>query len=59
MSTSTVLVLSIVPPIDVLAKERQETFQLGKELTFMTNQQVIALAKEAIRKEGRHKRFGI
>ena len=31
------LVLASVPPIDLLAKERQETFQLRKELICTTN----------------------
>ena len=30
VSTSTVLVLASVPPIDLLAEERKETFQLRK-----------------------------
>ena len=34
VSTCTVLVLASVPPIDLLAEERKETFQLRKELTF-------------------------
>ena len=54
VSTSAVLVLASVPPIDLFAKERQETFQLRKELT-CTNLQEIARAKEAIRKDGRHR----
>ena len=33
ISMSAVLVLASVPPIDLLAEERQETFQLRKELT--------------------------
>ena len=33
VSTSAVLVLASVPPIDLLAEERQETFQLRKDLT--------------------------
>ena len=53
VSTSAVLVLVNVPPIDLLAKERQETFQLRKELTCVTNQQVIIRAKKAICNEGR------
>ena len=44
-----------VPLIDLLVKERQKTFQLRKELTCTTNQQVIDRAKETIRKEGRQK----
>ena len=52
VSTSAVLVLASVPPIDLLAEERQETFQLRKELT-CTDLQEIARAKEAIRKDGR------
>ena len=49
VSMSAVLVLASVPPIDLLAEERKETFQLHKELTCLTNPQVIARAKEAIR----------
>ena len=52
--TSAVLVLASVPPIDLLAEERQETFQLRKELTFADLQE-IARAKEAIRKDGRRR----
>ena len=33
VSTSAVLVLASVPPIDLLAEERKETFLLRKELT--------------------------
>ena len=50
VSTSSVLVLVSVPPIDLLVEERKETFQLRKELTCLTNLQVIARAKEAIRR---------
>ena len=53
VSTSVVLVLASVPPIDLLAAERKETFQLRKELTCLTNLQEIARAKEAICKYGR------
>ena len=53
VSTSAVLVLASVPPIDLLAEKRKETFQLRKELTCLTNLQKIARAKEAIRKDGR------
>ena len=53
VSTSAVLVLANVPPIDLLTEERKETFQLHKELTCSTNLQEIARAKEAIRKDGR------
>ena len=48
------LVLASVPPIDLLAEERQETFQLRKELT-CADLQEIARAKEAIRKDGRRR----
>ena len=48
------MVLTSVPPIDLLADERQETFQLRKELT-CTDLQEIARAKEAIRKDGRRR----
>ena len=41
------LVLASVPPIDLLAEERKETFQLRKELTCLTNLEEIARAKEA------------
>ena len=54
VSTSAVLVLASVPPIDLLAEERQETFQPRKKLT-CTDLQEIACAKEAIRKDGRHR----
>ena len=54
VSTSGVLVLASVPPIDLLAEERQETFQLHKELT-CTNLQEITRAKETIRKDGRRR----
>ena len=54
VSTSAVLVLASVAPIDLLAEERQETFQLRKELT-CTDPQEIARVKEAIRKDGRRK----
>ena len=55
VSTSAVLVLASVPPIDLLAEEGKETFQLRKELTCFTNLQEIARAKEAIRKGGRRR----
>ena len=55
ISTSAVLVLASVPPIDLLAEERKETFQLRKELTCLTNLQDIARAKEAIHKDGRRR----
>ena len=42
VSTSAVLNLASVPPIDLLAKEMKETFQLRKELTCLTNLQEIA-----------------
>ena len=38
MSTSAVLVLASVPPIDFLARERQEAFQLRKELSCNDNE---------------------
>ena len=41
VSTSALLVLASVPPIDLLAEEKKETFQLRKELTCLTNPQVI------------------
>ena len=49
---SAVLVLASIPPIDLLAEKRQETFQLRKELTCVDLQE-IAPAKDAIRKNGR------
>ena len=55
VSTSAVLVLASVPPIDLLVEERKDTFQLRKELTCLTNLQEIARAKEAIRKDGRRR----
>ena len=55
VSKSAVLVLASVSRIDLLAEERKETFQLRKELTCLTNLQVIARAKEAIRKDGRRR----
>ena len=55
VSTSAVLVLASVPPIDLLAEERKETFRLRKELTCLTNLQDIARAKEAIRKDGKRR----
>ena len=55
LSASAVLVLASVPQIDLLANESQETSQLRKELTCVTNQQVIDRTQEAIRKERRHK----
>ena len=54
VSTSAVFVLARIPPIDLLAEERQETFQSRKELT-CTNLQEIARAKETILKDGRHR----
>ena len=53
VSTSAVLVLPSVTSIDLLSEVRKETFQLRKELTCLTNLQVIARAKEVIRKDGR------
>ena len=55
VSTSAVLVLANVPPIDLLAEERRGTFQLRKELTCLTNLQEIACTKEAIHKDGRRR----
>ena len=55
VSTSAVLILVSVPPIDLLAEERKETFHLRKELTCLANLQEIARAKEAIRKDGRRR----
>ena len=53
--TNAVLVLASVSPIDLLAEERKETFQLSKELTCLTNLQEIARAMEAICKDGRRR----
>ena len=53
--TSAVPVLVSVPPIDLLAEERKETFQLPKELTCLTSLQENARAKEAICKDGRRR----
>ena len=47
ISTSAVLVLASVPPIDLLAEERQEIFQLRKELS-CADLQEIARAKEVV-----------
>ena len=55
VSTSAVLVLASVPPINLLVEERKETFQLRKEPTCLTNLQEIACTEEAIRKDGRHR----
>ena len=55
VSTSAAMVLASVPPIDLLAEERKETFQLRKELTCLTNLQEIARTKEAICKDGRRR----
>ena len=55
MSTSAVLVVASVPPTDLLAEERKETFQLRKELTCLTNLQEIVRAKETIRKDERRR----
>ena len=48
------LVLASVPPIDLLAEERQEIFQLRKELT-CADLQEIARAKEVACKDGRRR----
>ena len=49
VSTSAVVVLGSVPPIDLLAKESQEAFLLRKEHNCVNNEQEIARVKEAIR----------
>ena len=54
VSTSAVLVLASVPPIDLLAEERQDTSHLRKELTCAYLQE-ITRAKEAVRKDGRRR----
>ena len=51
ISTSAVLVLASVPQIDLLAKERQKTFQLSKELT-CTDLQEIAYEREVQTRRG-------
>ena len=48
------MVLASVPPIDLVAEKRQETFQLRKELT-CSDMREIARAKEAICKDGRRR----
>ena len=53
VSTSAVLVLASVPPIDLLTREKQETFQLRRELSCNDNEQEYARAKVAVRKEAR------
>ena len=55
VSTSAVLVLASVPPIDLLAEQRKSTFQLHKGLTCLTDLQQLARVKEAIRKDGRRR----
>ena len=55
VSTSAVLVLASIPPIDLLEEEKKETFQLHKELTCLINLQEIARAKEAIGQDGRRR----
>ena len=57
VSTSAVLVLSSVPPIDLLAEERKETFHLRKELTCLTNPQVILSWKQLPAKFKAKRRF--
>ena len=53
VSTRAVLVLASVPPIELLAEERKETFHLRKDLTCINKLREIAQAKEAIaRMEG-------
>ena len=48
------MVLASVPPIYFSAEERQEIFELRKELT-CADLQEIACAKDAIRKDGRRR----
>ena len=55
VSTSAVLVLASVSPMDLLAEERKKNFQLRKELTCLTTLQEIIRAKQAIRKDGRRR----
>ena len=51
------MVLASVPPIDLLAEERQETFQLRNELT-CTDLQEVSRAKEIpLRKDLRKKKL--
>ena len=54
LSGSFIIYRASVQPIDLLAKERQEAFQLRKELT-CADLQEIARANEVIRKDGRHR----
>ena len=49
VSTNAVLVLASIPPIDSLAEERKETFQIRKELTCLTNLQESARTKDSIK----------
>ena len=56
VSTSAGLFLASAPPIELLAEERQETFQLRNELT-CADLLEIARAKEVIRKDGRLRLF--
>ena len=56
VSTIAVLVLASVLPIDLLAEERKEIFQLRKELTCLTNLPEVARAQEALRKDERQTR---
>ena len=51
VATSAVLVLASVLPIDLLAEERQETFQLRKEL-ICADLQEIARAKDGFHPQG-------
>ena len=52
ISTSAVLVLSSVPPIDLLAEERQETFQPRKELNAPICKKSLAQRRPSARMEG-------
>ena len=55
VSTSAVLVLAKIPPMGLLAEERQETYELRKGLTCITDLQEITRVKEAIRKDEKHR----
>ena len=52
VSTSAVLVLASVPPIDLLSEERQDTFHLRKELTCADLWKSLAQRRPSARMEG-------
>ena len=55
VSTSAVLVLVSVLTIGLLVEERQKTFQVSIQVSTCTDLQEMARAKEAMRKDGRHR----